>query len=254
VSRLPSIDLHAHVDPAIDPGELRKLDAVVFAASRSLDEADIATRRHDDRTIWGVGCHPGLVGAHKGFDSERFDSLVDRTPFASEIGLDGSSRVSMATQQATLRAILAVLQRKPRIASLHSYRATSLVINELALYPVKGAVLHWWLGERDETERAVELGCFFSVNASSVRRADVLEPIPLERILTETDHPFGDRRGGRSARPGLVTAVEDGLAKQYQRSSAEIREVVWNNLGRLVSQTGCAALLPRPVRLELMAL
>ena len=34
--------------------------------------------------------------------------------------------------------------------------------------------------------------------------------------LTETDHPFGDRRGGRSARPDVVTTVEDGLAKRYR--------------------------------------
>lgn len=254
MSRLLSVDLHAHVDATIDPGELHKLDAVVFAATRSLDEADIATRRHDERTIWGVGCHPGLVGAQKAFNSERFASLIERTPFASEIGLDGSSRVPMTTQRATLRAVLGILQRKPRIVSLHSYRATGLLLDELSACPVKGAILHWWLGDPAETQRAVELGCFFSVNASSVRRADVLQLIPLDRILTETDHPFGDRRGGRSGRPGLVSPVEDGLAKRYRRSPAEIRVIIWNNLGRLVRQTSCAALLPRSVRIQLMAL
>ena len=118
----------------------------------------------------------------------------------------------MRTQQTTLRAVLGVLQHAPRIASLHSYRATNVVLDELSARPVKGAVLHWWLGDAHETQRALELGCFFSVNASSVRRADLLDLIPPDRILTETDHPLGDRRGGRAARPGSVAAVEKALA------------------------------------------
>ena len=82
----------------------------------------------------------------------------------------------------------------------------------------------------------------------------MLELIPLDRILTETDHPFGDRRGGRQARPGLVTDVEHGLAKRYGRTDDEIRLMMWDNLARLIRQTGSAALLPRPVRVQLMAL
>ena len=44
-------------------------------------------------TVWGVGCHLGVVSAHKEFDRERFGELVRRTAFVSEVGLDGSSRV-----------------------------------------------------------------------------------------------------------------------------------------------------------------
>ena len=35
-----------------------------------------------------------------------------------------------------------------------------------------GIILHWWLGDAQQTRRAVDLGCYFSVNASSVRRKD----------------------------------------------------------------------------------
>lgn len=254
MSSLRAIDLHAHVDATIAPGELDQLGAVVFVATRSLDEADTATLRHDEGTVWGVGCHPSLVGAHKAFNSKTFATLLGRTAFASEIGLDGSSRVPMARQQETLGAILAALQDSPRIASLHSYKATGLLVEQLAAQPIKGAVLHWWLGDAAETRRALELGCFFSINASSVRRAEILELLPLDRIITETDHPFGDRRAGSSARPGLVDTVEQSLARHYGCSKEQIRLAIWENLARLTSVTGCAALLPRRIRLELMAL
>jgi len=246
------LDLHAHIDPDIDPAELARL-GVVFVATRSLDEAHSATQREDDQTIWGVGCHPGLVGAHKAFEPDRFTELIARTAFVSEVGLDGKSRVPMATQEATLRSILGVLDASPRITSLHSYQASEQVIGALEARPIRGAVLHWWLGDENQTRRALELGCFFSVNASSVRRTDLLKLIPLDRILTETDHPFGDRRGGTGARPGLVTAVEQALARHHGANDRTIRSAVWRNLARLVSDTGCAELLPRTVRRQLLA-
>lgn len=253
MNRQPALDLHAHMDVAIAPAELRQLGAVVFCATRSLDEAGAALARHDEQAVWGVGCHPGLVGAHKAFDRGRFAEFVRRTAFVSEVGLDGGSRVPMAVQQTTLTAVLAELQDVPRITSLHSYKATDLVIEALEVQPISGAVLHWWLGDLSQTRRALELGCFFSINASSIRRTDLLDIIPLDRLLTETDHPFGDRRGGRSARPGLVAAVERGLAQHYTKTPDSIRIRMWDNLARLATEAGCMAVLPRAIRLQLMA-
>jgi TatD DNase family protein len=251
---LSPIDFHAHLDATIPQFELRQLGAVVFAATRSLDEADDATLRNDEQTIWGVGCHPGLAEAQKAFERKRFSALIQRTSFVGEVGLDGSSKVLMNTQQATFKAILQELENTPRIVSIHSYMATDLVINALETRPkTKGVVLHWWLGDVTQTRRALELGCFFSINASSVKRTDVLKQIPLDRVLTETDHPFGDRRGGRNARPGLVTGVESELAQHYTKTPEAIRLAIWDNLARLTSETGCMTLLPRAVRLQLMA-
>ncbi len=252
MSPQPALDLHAHIDTDIDPAELARL-GVVFVATRSLDESDAATQRQDGQTIWGVGCHPGLVGAHKAFTPERFAALITRTAFVSEVGLDGKSRVPMTTQEATLRSVLSVLDGSPRITSLHSYQASEQVIGALEARPIRGAVLHWWLGDDAQTRRAVELGCFFSVNASSVRRTDLLDLIPLDKLLTETDHPFGDRRRGAAARPGLVTTVEEALARRHRKTASAIRATMWANLAQLVSETKCAELLPVAVRRQVLA-
>ena len=96
---LPSLDMHAHIDVAIDPSELTALNAVVFAACRSLDEANVALARQDVRTVWGTGCHPGLVGAQKAFTADRFRDHLLRTPYVAELGLDGKSRVPLTTQE-----------------------------------------------------------------------------------------------------------------------------------------------------------
>ena len=74
----------------------------------------------------------------------------------------------MGLQRQTLTGALSVLQKNPRLTSLHSYKATSELLSLIAEFPQPGLILHWWLGTESETNRAVELGCYFSVNGSSV--------------------------------------------------------------------------------------
>lgn len=90
--RLPALDLHAHLTPNITSGDVAQLSALVWAATRSLDEFDQTQSRSDEWAIWGVGCHPGLVGVQKAFDVARFEQLIHQTPLVSEVGLDGKAR------------------------------------------------------------------------------------------------------------------------------------------------------------------
>ena len=247
---LPPLDLHAHVDTAIEATQLTALQAIVFAVTRSLDEAEQALKRSDRTTIWGVGCHPGLVGVQKAFDPKRFRALSEMTPYVGEIGLDGASRVPMDLQRETLASALSVLQKVPRITSLHSYKATNEIMRMIAAYPQPGLILHWWLGTESETYRAVELGCYFSVNRSSARRAELLSIIPLDRVLPETDHPFGNKGPGLQ-RPGDVGHVEAALAEAHCLSRAEIRRQTWRNLASIVRQSRTGQLLPGRIRRQL---
>ena len=249
---LPPLDLHAHVDTSIEASELTALQAIVFAVTRSLDEAEQALRRYDGTTIWGVGCHPGLVGAQKAFDAERFRSLTETTPYVGELGLDGASRVPMKMQRHTLASALDVLQQSPRITSLHSYMATSEILRLIADCPQPGLILHWWLGTESETARAVELRCYFSVNRSSARRRELLAWIPLDRVLPETDHPFGDKGKG-PRRPGEVSHVEAALAETHAVSSEQIRMRTWQTLASIIGETRTGRLLPESVRRQLAA-
>lgn len=250
---LPPIDAHAHIDVGIDRAEIKRLGSLVLAMTRTLDEADIATAREDLMVLWGVGCHPGLKKAQNRFETDRFEELLTRTAVAGELGLDGRSRVPMDQQVATLVEALRVLRRTPRITSLHSYAATGKLLSLVEDYSSPGIILHWWLGDARETKRAEELGCYFSVNASSVMRKDVFARIPHERLLTETDHPFGDKRS-RPRRPGSVRNVEEAIGLQHGMSHREVRHLMWSNLRQLVSTVGCSGMLPPETRVALAAI
>ena len=249
---LPPIDAHAHISADIDHSEIGNLGALVMAVTRTLDEGDIATRRDDGMVIWGVGCHPGLKNAQAAFNTHRFQELLTRTAFAGELGLDGKSRVPMDEQVSTLVEAFDVLRQTPRLTSLHSNAATGQLLELLEVGSPPGIILHWWLGDAQQTLKAVDLGCYFSVNASSVRRKDVLAGIPRDRLLTETDHPFGDKRS-RPRRPGLVDDVEQALGHQHGMSPREVRHLMWSNLRKLISTTGCSMMLPPEMRVAIVA-
>jgi TatD DNase family protein len=250
---LPALDLHAHVEPGIAPDELVALNAAVFAVTRSLDEAESVLHRTDATTVWGVGCHPGLIDAQQQFSATRFSGLLDSSPFVGEVGLDGESRVPMATQTETLRLVLQTLATKPRIASIHSFAATAAILELLVELRPAGIVLHWWLGSRAETARAVELGCYFSVNAAMLRRSQVVRDIPLDRLLIETDHPFGDRRSPPIRRPGAVSDVQGALGNVHRLAPEAVSIQLWRNLRAIASAAQVGGMLPKELRRHMAA-
>jgi TatD DNase family protein len=249
MKHLPPLDVHAHVDPSIDADDLVRLGAVVFAVTRSVDDFMTTLDRRDRITVWGVGCHPGLVGVQRSFDSSAFAAAIASTPLVGEVGLDGSSRVPLGTQIETLEAILEQATNVPRVVSLHSFKATGETLAVIGRHRAT-TVLHWWLGDEAETRRAMDLGCYFSVNQSMTKRYEHLALLPLDRVLTETDHPSGDRFSPIPRQPGRVQPVEERLAALHGCRPEEVRNQAWRNLATLVNSLpgNTEALFPAAIR------
>jgi TatD DNase family protein len=80
------------------------------------------------------------------------------------------------------------------------------------------------------------------------RRPGALRHLPLDRLLTETDHPYGDRIGPEPHQPGNVVPVEHAVARLYGLDPEEVRRMMWRNLGQLLRRTDCARLVNRRIR------
>jgi TatD DNase family protein len=246
----PTLDAHSHIAPRRSSKDLESSGAVL-AMSLSLDEAAFVVDRKEPNIVWGAGCHPRFPQSQNTFDVKRFENLLEKTAIAGEIGLDTGSRVPLELQLENFRRVLDVVSKHPRLVSIHSYRATRLVLKELRQRPIAIPVLHWWTGSADETSEAVELGCYFSIHSAVARQSKFRTRVPLERILVESDHGYADPP---AAIPCRIEWVEYLVAQQFKVEVKEIREIAWRNLAEIVKKTGTWNLLPEsfaPVLFEL---
>jgi TatD DNase family protein len=240
---LLTLDAHAHIDPSRRPEELSDSGALL-GMSLSLDEAERALERSDPFIAWGVGCHPRFPRAQARFDVTRFRSMAGQTAIVGEVGLDAGSRVPLEMQLRTFRQVLEIVSEMPHLVSIHSYRATSLVLQELERCPVSVPVLHGWFGNVPETIRAVELGCYFSIHSQVARHSKFRNHVPPERVLIESDHGENDPP---AAIPCRVEWVEYLVAQQYGLDVKNLRQLVWNNFAHIVQRTNTIRLLPEPL-------
>lgn len=242
-SDLPALDAHAHIAGDVTQRELDSLgDAVVLAMTRSANEARFALRAGgatSERVVWAAGAHPGVPAALAQHDASAFAELLDRVAVVGEAGLDGRPD---AAQTEVFRAILRAASEQPVIVSVHSTGARGRVLDEISRHNAAGVVLHWFNGSPAEVARAVDLDCWFSVNAAM--SDDTLRLIPRDRILTETDFPAATRRT-RATRPGDVGTIEARLSDLHE---LDARALVWRNFARLVDGAGVRSRLPAAVQ------
>jgi TatD DNase family protein len=254
VPGLQPIDAHAHVLTDIPERDLRALRALVFAVTRGPEEWETAATRRDRGCVWGLGAHPGVPDALSSFDAGRLGELLVQTPLIGEVGLDRRSKAPKGLQVDVFRRVLDVAMETPRLVSIHSAGMSAEVLAELVRRPIPGAILHWWRGDAKQTARAVELGCYFSLNGAEVSSPRVLSLIPAERVLTETDFPHTRRSDKAAERPGAIATTENGLAHAWGITAQAVRRRVWENLAQLCELTRTASLMPRDAQATLLAL
>jgi len=241
LSAFPSLDVHAHLESGLSSAVLAPV-GVVVANTLSLDEAELAVGRVEPLVAWGVGCHPRRPEAQESFDPDRFACLAQKSAIVGEIGLDTGSRVPLTRQLQTFRQVLGIIAGLPRLVSIHSHRATGLVLQELRRRPIAVPVLHWWTGSAAETEEAVALGCYFSVHSAVARHSKFRTRVPPERLLVESDHGYRDPP---AAIPCRVEWVEHLVGQQLGLSVGDVRRMVWRNFAAVVRLTDTRMLLPR---------
>jgi TatD DNase family protein len=252
VSALPPIDAHAHVLTSISASDLRELRSCVFAVTREPSEWPAAIGRSDELCVWGLGAHPGVAAAIDNFNADELSVAVRETPLIGEVGLDGASRVPMAQQTRVFREALAVAKDSSRLVTIHSVRAASPVLDGLEAGGwTKGVILHWWRGT--ETARAVEMGCYFSLNGAEAARPKVIDRLPVDRVLTETDFPHSRRADRAADRPGQVSTIEGALGRAWAYEPDEVRRQLWKNLTAICKATKTSGLMPRRIQGSLLA-
>jgi TatD DNase family protein len=196
----------------------------------------------------GLGLHPQLVAERAG-ELALFERFLPDARYVGEIGLDAGPRFyrSFADQERVFERILCCCaEQGGKILTVHSVRAVAKVLGYLERhFPVDRGrvVMHWFTGSASEARRAVDLGCFFSINIEMLRSSkhrELIGKLPRDRLLTETDGPFVQREG-RPARPHDVEATVTELAVARGVAPAEMADAIISNLVRLVTPSPISA-------------
>ena len=251
------VDAHFHLDLLPQPAQLiRDVErarvytiAVTNAPSVFFHTRDLCRETKFVRAA--VGLHPELVHSH-GHELARLWPHLDETRFVGEVGLD------YVTQDESLRRrqrevfssiVARCAEKGNKVLTVHSRRAASDVLATVGAGFPGSVILHWFSGTLAELREAVRIGCWFSVNAAMVRSASgrkLIENMPRERVLTETDGPFAKTRG-RGATPMDVAEAIGPLASLWGTEREECVRVVLVNFRRLLTEGAPAAKPPQGV-------
>ncbi len=213
------IDFHCHLDLYPDPtavaAECRSRGMYVLSVTTtpSAWKRTAALARKGDRIRTALGLHPQLAN-ERFHELPLFNELLRHARYVGEVGLDSGPecREHWSTQKKAFEHVLDSCRTAGgRILSIHSRHASDAVLDLLEMYQGFGTpVLHWFSGSLKSLNRAVRLGCWFSVGPAALRssRGKVLiDRIPRNRILTESDGPLAQIHG----RPIMPWEVSDAL-------------------------------------------
>ncbi len=243
------VDSHCHLDLYDNPAEIiaqaeaRSIYtiAVTNAPSVFFHTAQLTADCKYVRAA--VGLHPELVHSH-GREIDHMRTLLQQTRFVGEIGLDyqTADQTRRRNQRDILSSIVAwCAEDGNKILTLHSRRAAADVIATVGSGFPGVAILHWFSGTVKELDKAVHAGFYFSVNQSMIASAkgrSLIERMPRDRVLTETDGPFV-KIGSRPAHPQDVSEVVKQLADVWRLSEEFAAQQVLQNLSVLLQDSQC---------------
>lgn len=250
------IDFHCHLDLYPDPhgvaaeATARGVYILSVTTTPTAFAGTLALAPAGGRIRTALGLHPEIAAGRE-HELCLFEELLPQTRYVGEVGLDGSRphRDTLDRQGGILTEILALSANAGgKIISLHSRGAAAAVLDVISTEPRAGVcVLHWFNGSSRQVRRASEMECWFSVGynmLTSERGRDAVAAMPRERIVPETDGPFGFR-GDRPAWPWEAVEVIPMLAALWHENPNDVAAQLDRNFRALVDE-------PQPRAMDLV--
>ena len=89
-------------------------------------------------------------------------------------------------------------------------------------------IFHWFTGSIAQLEKAIEIGCYFSINPGMLKTKsgmEVIKAIPIDHVLLETDAPFA-----------LKVQHIDEIEKELKRTMSRISDVIGFDISDIINK------------------
>jgi len=179
-----------------------------------------------------VGIHPGKADEKLEPMLELINQNIGSIAGIGEIGLDStyvSSELEFQRQEQLFRGQLAIAEKIQKPISIHSRKTLDKIYEIIPSYSLRGMVLHWFDGSKQQLKKAMDLGFFVSFGPLLVYAKDkqvLLSNTEINRILVETDGPvkfsrcFALKPAQVSFIPSIIFCASKVLRKSYDELSA----------------------------------
>jgi TatD DNase family protein len=180
-----------------------------------------------------------FVGIHPGKSDEKLEPILELInqniggiAGIGEIGLDStyvSSESEFQRQEQLFRGQLAIAEKIQKPISIHSRKTLDKIYEIIPSYSLRGMVLHWFDGSKQQLTKAMDLGFFVSFGPLLLYAKDkqvLLSKTEINRILVETDGPvkfsrcFALKPAQVSFIPSIIFCASKVLRKSYDEFSA----------------------------------
>jgi TatD DNase family protein len=242
------VDTHVHLDEV--PGDLDG----VLAEARAAGVTDLVAMGVDAASsrrvvewsetlpgVWAaVGHHP-LNQAGPDLDLLRALAGRPRVVAVGEVGLDHADehRGPHDAQEEWFRSCCRLALELGLPVCVHTRECTEAVYAALREHPGLTGVMHYWVLDWDWARRFLDLGFFISFSGVVTRSSraelrEVARRVPADRLLLETDAPWGTPRGreGRM-RPAWMIDTARVLAEVRGIGLEALAELEWANVRTL---------------------
>lgn len=246
MSRL--VDFHCHLDlypdfpSAIEMCEAAGIYTLTVTTTPKTWPHNLALTSKTKHVRAALGLHPQLVAERAG-EIDLWESYLPQTRYVGEVGLDAGSKYYGSfdlQKQVFTRVLKACSSAGGKILTVHSSRAVKAVLDLIEQHLPSGqgkVVLHWFAGTKSEAIRAIDLGCYFSINAAMLENRshqEVIAVLPRRRILTETDGPF-IRTGVRPSQPTDIYSTIESFARLQGEEPSAVAAQIHDNLKVLLA-------------------
>ncbi|MDD5417283.1 MAG: TatD family hydrolase [Candidatus Nanoarchaeia archaeon] len=155
-----------------------------------------------------------------------------------EIGLDFNiecTKQDIELQNLVFKKFLKLAENMNVPAIIHTRKAEKEVLEVLKNHKVK-AVLHMYSGSLGLVNDFLKQGCYFSIPPLVYRTKSIqklVEMIPVNRLLTETDAPYLSHEKGIRNEPAFVRYAVSKIAELKHISYKECEKEIYSNFKKV---------------------
>lgn len=236
-------DTHAHLDLSTNFNEevnsIEKLKIYTIAVTNLPPLYIKFKSRIESKYIKpALGFHPELIEKYQKYIPQMWN-LLDEAKYIGEVGLDYKVAInSKAIQLSFFESLIHKCNDLgEKVLTVHSRNSVDDVLSIIGSNFNSKFILHWYSGNLKNIDLAVTNGAYFSINNAmfnSNNGLKVINHIPTERLLLESDYPFVLNKNKTPFRVTDINETVNNLAKLRNKDYEEMLKILNTNFRKLL--------------------